>query len=148
MGRRRKQRILYFEFPRCNFDVHASVVFCSLPTISVILFCHTISILYDHTSVYEKPTNNHRSALRHKGGDWPIFQLPCPHTIKEGTPVLLDSGLDGKWWADSMECYCYVGKYARPPGRWEDTLWKAVRSTTCWPGYSVWSDGRILLYFW
>ena len=27
--------------------------------------------------------------------------------IKEGTSaVLLQSGLDGKWWADSMECWC------------------------------------------
>ena len=29
--------------------------------------------------------------------------------IKEGTStVLLQSGLDKKWWADSMECYCYL----------------------------------------
>ena len=29
--------------------------------------------------------------------------------IKEGTSaVLLLSGLDEKWWADSMECYCYL----------------------------------------
>ena len=29
--------------------------------------------------------------------------------IKEGTSaVLLQSGLDDKWWADSMECYCYL----------------------------------------
>ena len=28
--------------------------------------------------------------------------------IKEGTSaVLLQAGLDEKWWADSMECYCY-----------------------------------------
>ena len=28
---------------------------------------------------------------------------------KEGTSaVLLQSGLDEKWWADSMECYCYL----------------------------------------
>ena len=27
--------------------------------------------------------------------------------VKEGTSaVLLQSGLDEKWWADSMECYC------------------------------------------
>ena len=27
--------------------------------------------------------------------------------IKEGTSAaLLQSGLDGKWWADSLECYC------------------------------------------
>ena len=29
--------------------------------------------------------------------------------IQEGTSaVLLQSGLDEKWWADSMECYCYL----------------------------------------
>ena len=28
--------------------------------------------------------------------------------MKEGTSVvLLQSGLDNEWWADSMECYCY-----------------------------------------
>ena len=28
--------------------------------------------------------------------------------VKEGTSaVQLQSGLDEKWWADSMECYCY-----------------------------------------
>ena len=31
------------------------------------------------------------------------------HRIKEGTyAVLLQSSLDEKWWADSMECYCYL----------------------------------------
>ena len=29
--------------------------------------------------------------------------------VKEGTSaVLLQSGLDEKWWADSMECHCYL----------------------------------------
>ena len=29
--------------------------------------------------------------------------------FKEGTSaVLLQSGLDEKWWADAMECYCYL----------------------------------------
>ena len=29
--------------------------------------------------------------------------------MKEGTSAeLLQSGLDEKWWADSMECYCYL----------------------------------------
>ena len=29
--------------------------------------------------------------------------------VKEGTSaVLLQSGLDEKWWADSMECYCFL----------------------------------------
>ena len=31
--------------------------------------------------------------------------------IKEGTSaVLLQSGLDNQWWADSMECFCYLRK--------------------------------------
>ena len=31
------------------------------------------------------------------------------HRIEEGTSaVLLQSGFDEKWWADSMECYCYL----------------------------------------
>ena len=29
--------------------------------------------------------------------------------VKEGTSAVLShSGLDKKWWADSMECYCYL----------------------------------------
>ena len=32
--------------------------------------------------------------------------------VKEGTSaVLLQSGLDIEWWADSMECYCYLARY-------------------------------------
>ena len=31
------------------------------------------------------------------------------HGVKEGTSaVLLQSGLDNEWWADSMECCCYL----------------------------------------
>ena len=29
--------------------------------------------------------------------------------VRRGTSsVLVQSGLDEKWWADSMECYCYL----------------------------------------
>ena len=31
--------------------------------------------------------------------------------VKEGTSaVLLQSGLGNEWWADSVECYCYLRK--------------------------------------
>ena len=34
-------------------------------------------------------------------------KLRAVRRIKEGTSaVLLQSGLDENWWADSMECYC------------------------------------------
>ena len=33
----------------------------------------------------------------------------APRRVKEGTSaVLLQSGLDNEWWADSMECYTYL----------------------------------------
>ena len=39
-------------------------------------------------------------------------------SIKEGTSaVLLQSGLDEKWWADSMECYTYLRNVGRPHTR-------------------------------
>ena len=38
-----------------------------------------------------------------------IGLLRAVRRIKEGTSaVLLQSGLDEKWWADSMECDCYL----------------------------------------
>ena len=38
-----------------------------------------------------------------------VFAERAVRRVKEGTSaVLLQSGLDEKWWADSMECYCYL----------------------------------------
>ena len=43
--------------------------------------------------------------------------------VKEGTSaVLLQSGLDEKWWADSMECYCYLRNVQDLLSAGEDTL--------------------------
>ena len=43
--------------------------------------------------------------------------------VKEGTSsVLLQSGLDERWWSGSMECWCFSAKRPRPPGRWEDSV--------------------------
>ena len=57
--------------------------------------------------------------------------------IKEGTSaVLLQSGLDEKWRANSKECYCLSAKCSRPPGRRENTLWKAIRRTIWRPSQS------------
>ena len=37
------------------------------------------------------------------------FSERAVRRVKEGTSaVLLQSGLDEKWWADSMECYWYL----------------------------------------
>ena len=43
--------------------------------------------------------------------------------IKEGTSaVLLHSGLNESWWADSMECYTYLRNVHRFLICWEDAL--------------------------
>ena len=46
----------------------------------------------------------HLSVQRQKG-----IAERAVRRIMEGTSVVqLQSGLDEKWWADSMECYCYL----------------------------------------
>ena len=50
--------------------------------------------------------------------------------VKEGTSaVLLQSGLDEKWWADSMECKTYLWNIHRSPIWWEDAPWKTFWAT-------------------
>ena len=47
--------------------------------------------------------------------------------MKEGTSVsLLQSGLDEKLWADSMECLLPYAKCSRPPGKMGEHLMKDV----------------------
>ena len=50
---------------------------------------------------------NHLTSTPHRSETNGIAERAV-RRIKEGTSaVLLQSGLDEKWWADSMECYCY-----------------------------------------
>ena len=51
---------------------------------------------------------NHRTSTSHRSETNGIAERAV-RRIKEGTSaVLFQSGLDEKWWADSMECYCYL----------------------------------------
>ena len=51
---------------------------------------------------------NHCTSTPHRSETSGIAERAV-RRIKEGTSaVLLQSGLDEKWWADSMECYCYL----------------------------------------
>ena len=51
---------------------------------------------------------NHRSSTPHRSETNGIAERAA-RRVKEGTSaVLLQSGMDQKWWPDSMECYCYL----------------------------------------
>ena len=90
---------------------------------------------------------NHRTSTPHRSETNGIAERAV-RRVKEGTSaVLMQSGLDEKWWADSMECYCYLrtiqdllsdGKtpYER---RFGMPFWRTSNT--------VWSNGRISPYF-
>ena len=49
---------------------------------------------------------NHRTSTLHRSETNGIAERAV-RRVEEGTsPVLLHSGLDEKWWSDSLECYC------------------------------------------
>ena len=51
---------------------------------------------------------NHRTSTPHRSETNGIVERAV-RRVKEGTSaVLLQSGLDERWWSDSMECYCYL----------------------------------------
>ena len=51
---------------------------------------------------------NHRTSTPHRSETNGIAERAV-RRVKEGTSaVLLQSGLDEKWWSDSKECYCYL----------------------------------------
>ena len=49
-------------------------------------------------------SNNHTLSIRIKRN----CRTSCTTSKKGTSAVLLQSGLDEKWWSDSMECYCYL----------------------------------------
>ena len=56
----------------------------------------------------EELTWNHCRSTPHRSETNGIAERAV-RRVKEGTSaVLLQSGLDEKWWADSMECCCYL----------------------------------------
>ena len=67
--------------------------------------------------------------------------------LKEGTSaVLLQSGLDEKWRADSMECYTYLRNVTDLLSDGENALWKTFWETTKRTDCSVWFIGWVSSY--
>ena len=53
-------------------------------------------------------SGNHRTSTSHRS-ETNVIAERAARRMKEGTSaVLLQSGLDEKWWDDSVECYCYL----------------------------------------
>ena len=56
----------------------------------------------------EDPPRNHRTSTPHRSETNGVAERAV-RRVKEGTSaVLLQSGLDERWWSDSVECYCYL----------------------------------------
>ena len=71
------------------------------------LFIRTINSL-DIAKTCEDLSWNHCTSTLHRSETDGIAERGV-RRVKEGTSaVLLQSGLDEKWWADSMEFYCYL----------------------------------------
>ena len=72
---------------------------------------------------------NHCTSAPHRSETNGIAERAA-RRVKAGTSaILLQSGLDEKWWADSMECYTYLRKRHRFIVWWEDALWKTFWRT-------------------
>ena len=69
---------------------------------------------------------NHRTSAPHRSETNGIAERAV-RRAKEGTSaVLLQSGLDERWWSDSMECYCYLRNIQDILGDGKNTLWKTI----------------------
>ena len=68
--------------------------------------------------------------------------------VKEGTPaVLLQSGLDDKWWADSTECHCFLRNIQDLLSDGKTPYERRFGMPFDVPVFSVWSNCRISPYF-
>ena len=51
---------------------------------------------------------NHCTSTPHRSETNEIAERAVRRVLEGTSAVLLQSGLDNEWWADSMECYCYL----------------------------------------
>ena len=56
----------------------------------------------------EELTWNHRTSTPCRSETNGISERAARRAKEETSAVLLQCGLDDKWWSDSMECYCYL----------------------------------------
>ena len=64
----------------------------------------------------EDPAWNHRTSTPHRSETNGIAERAVRRVKKGTSAVLLQSGLDERWWSDSVECYCYLRNVQDPLG--------------------------------
>ena len=80
-----------------------------------------LTISFQFFKACEELSWNHCTTTLHRS-DKNGIAARAVRRIEEGSSaVLLQSGLDEMWWADSMECYCYLRNVQDFIG-WEDTV--------------------------
>ena len=57
---------------------------------------------------YEDLSWNHCTSTPHRSETHGITERAVRRVKESTSAVMLQSGLDEKWWADSMECFCYL----------------------------------------
>ena len=87
---------------------------------------------------------NHGTSTPHRSETNGIAERAV-RRVKEGaSAVLLQSGLDEKWWADSMECFSYLRNILV---WWENSIGETLWETILRTDHSVWFTGWVLPYF-
>ena len=101
------------------------------------------TIHYNFGKLHEELSWNHRTATPHRSETSEIAERAVRRVKEETSAVLLQSGWNENWRADSMRCYCYLAKCPRPPGRRENSVWKTIWWTIQRASNSIWSNGWI-----
>ena len=89
---------------------------------------------------------NHCTWTPHRSETSGIAETAVRRVKEVTSAVLLQSGLDQEWWANSMECYCYLRNIEDLLSDGKDTIWNAVRNAFWRTSNTVWSNGRISPY--
>ena len=85
---------------------------------------------------------NHCTSTPHRSETNGIAEIAV-RRIKEGTSaVLLQSGLDEQWWADSMECCCHLRDLQDLLSDGKTLYERANRRTIQRTNFSIWCNGR------
>ena len=107
-------------------------------------FTLTNSLEFD--KYWEGLSWNHCTSTPHRSETSGIAERAV-RRIKEGTSaVLLQSGLDEMWWADSMECYCYLRNIQDLLSDGKTPYERRFGVPFNGPVIPFWSNGRISPY--